>query len=100
MATYAFRWKDDNGNVTYAGVAVAKSLCDLFWTVDEFGDPYSAEYCRLPIAGAICFAVSKEQCDEYDNEWYQTPSETPELSCSISNALNYKKFSTIDFGDI
>jgi hypothetical protein len=47
-----FRFIDAAGKPTgYVGIAFARDDKELFWTIDEFGDPYSVELANLKQAG-------------------------------------------------
>ncbi len=57
MTAYAFRFINDDGKPTgHIGVAFAQSLDDLYWTIDEFGDPNSIEIADVKNAG-MCVKV-------------------------------------------
>jgi hypothetical protein len=63
MKLYAYRFINDEGLPTgYYGVVAANSEHDLFWNIDEFGDPYRCELSKLSSAG-ICFKAAKEWLD-------------------------------------
>lgn len=48
MATYLVRRQLSN-NIALREIALinATTVLDLFWTVDEFGNPYEYEYCKI-----------------------------------------------------
>ena len=52
--TVLFRFVDKEGTPTgYVGIAFARDKEELFWTIDEFGNPFSVEVADLKQAG-IC----------------------------------------------
>lgn len=55
MKAYLFRFlNDDNEPTEYQGIVVANTRKDLFWAIDEHGDPYRCEI--KPISqGSVCF---------------------------------------------
>jgi hypothetical protein len=74
MKLFAYRFIDDEGIPTgYYGVVGANSERDLFWAIDEFGDPYRCELRKLSNIG-FCLKLSKEfldnDCDDYTEEPY------------------------------
>lgn len=45
MALYEFRFNHKGSDGLKArGIVEAKSIADLFWTIDRFGDPFNATY--------------------------------------------------------
>lgn len=43
MSAYFFRFLGDNGPTGWVGFALARNMDEMFWQIDEHGDPYSAE---------------------------------------------------------
>ena len=63
MKLFAYRFISDDGVPTgYYGVVGANSERDLFWSIDEFGDPFRCELSKLSSA-VICFKAAKEWLD-------------------------------------
>ena len=63
-----FRFLDDSGNLTnWVGLAVAPSLRDLFWKIDEHGDPYQCLIQQVAYT-SICVEVNCEESGEDDFE--------------------------------
>lgn len=64
MAAYLFRRIRDNASdaPSEIGIAVADSLGELFWTLDEFGNPHDFEYCEaIPGDALHAWQVPDEQ---------------------------------------
>lgn len=58
MKTWFFRFVDEDRRPTgYVGMATASNLRDLFWTIDEFGDPYMAQVVQASGSTGICLHV-------------------------------------------
>jgi len=56
--TYMFRFlKDDGSTPDHYGIAQVKNMTDLFWEIDNYGDPTSCEIVKLNGA-SICFKTS------------------------------------------
>ena len=64
MMTYYFRLMQDKKPNGWVGFAMAKNKHDLFWTIDEFCDPYSVQIKKAYRAG-YCKLVSEDE-DEPD----------------------------------
>ena len=63
MKLFAYRFISDDGVPTgYYGVVGANSERDLFWSIDEFGDPFRCELSKLSSA-VICFKAAKVWLD-------------------------------------
>lgn len=61
---YAFKFIDGDGNPTgWAGMAYARNLKELFWVIDEFGDPYRCLIKPITSAG-FCFLNEKLEISE------------------------------------
>lgn len=55
MKAYYFRLMDDNDQPTnFVGIAVAKNMADLFWAIDEFGDPYRCQIMPVTASTGVC----------------------------------------------
>ena len=75
MATYLFRFLNHYSKkpTGWIGVASASSADDLFWTIDEFGDPESCEIVQV-VDGGIC--VNEKRRDiEVSSTFEEIPSE-------------------------
>lgn len=47
MKVVAFRFTSEDGPTGWVGFATGQDWTELFWTIDEFGDPYCCEYKTL-----------------------------------------------------
>lgn len=57
---YAFRFIDENNKPTgYYGIAFAQNLYDMFFQIDEHGDPYSVEI-KVMNSASVGFIVEQE----------------------------------------
>jgi hypothetical protein len=54
VSAYFFRFVDDEGPTGYVGFAYAKTKAELFWMIDEFGDPYGVELKTAPRGCGFC----------------------------------------------
>jgi hypothetical protein len=75
MALYEFRFtaKDSNGRKA-RGLVEAKSIRELFWAIDRFGDPYQATY-RKRSNIALCYwdgRIENQSDDVYDLAKWKT----------------------------
>ena len=76
MKTIAFRFLGEAGEPTgYIGVASAANWTDLYWLVDEFGDPHRSEFKVLDRAGA-CWHEAW-QGDDCETSEYETSCSLP-----------------------
>lgn len=50
---YMFRLKNDDHDSSEIGLAVVRNLDELFWTIDQFGDPYQYEFCKAVPGDAL-----------------------------------------------
>ena len=55
MIAVAFRFKATG----WQGIAVAQNKTELFWQIDEHGDPYGVEIMNLQ-DGSVCISVDGE----------------------------------------
>lgn len=61
---YAFRLIDENNKPTgYYGIAVAENLYDMFFQIDEHGDPYSVEI-KVMHRTSVCFKADLDKVSE------------------------------------
>jgi hypothetical protein len=66
MTAYFFRFVDDEDEPTgYAGIAFAANKKDLFWMIDEFGDPYSVQIAKMSQSG-MCVKYEIPEDEEVD----------------------------------
>ena len=70
MTAYYFRVMQDGKPNGWVGFAMAESMQHLFWTIDEFVDPYSVEIKTAKTAG-YCYHLEKK----YEDEWTETGHE-------------------------
>ncbi len=63
MTSHLFRFVDDEEKPTgYAGIAFAKNKTDLFWLIDEFGDPYSVQIAKTGNYGmCVKYEISEDE---------------------------------------
>jgi len=75
MATYLFRFLNhySNEHTGWIGIASASSADDLFWTIDEFGDPESCEIVQV-YDGGVCVNEKKRDI-EVSSTFDSIPSE-------------------------
>lgn len=60
LIAYAFRFP--NGKDTWYGIAIARNEVEMFWKIDEHGDPTAAEIATLPY-GSCCWKFDEEGLD-------------------------------------
>jgi hypothetical protein len=60
---YYFRWPGSG----WVGLAVAPTMHDIFWAIDEFGDPYDAEIKRAARGGFCVRGDDDEREFEYSD---------------------------------
>lgn len=87
MKLFAYRFIDDEGVPTgYYGVVGANSEYDLFWGIDEFGDPYQCELQKISDTG-ICIKLSKEFLDPDCDDYLGDPFYQLEISDSVMGSF-------------
>lgn len=59
MLAYYFRWPGNN----WVGLAVAPTMNDIFWAIDEFGDPTGVEI-QKAARGGFCVRWDKDGSTE------------------------------------
>jgi len=57
-----FKW-DRDGDSAWMGFAMAENKTELFWEIDQYGDPYTCEVISERRSGSHCSLV---QVDEED----------------------------------
>lgn len=58
MRAWWFRWIDEGGKKGWMGLAVARTTEELFWEIDQHGDPTTCEV--LPVKhGSFCIEVNR-----------------------------------------
>ncbi|MEY4411765.1 MAG: hypothetical protein RL560_24 [Actinomycetota bacterium] len=88
MSAWAFRFTHEDGELSgYYGVVVAKDKLDLFWAIDEFGDPYLCEIKKLD-KGGICFKHDASENEYSELEIGESLIPDPEEKESWSRAFN------------
>jgi hypothetical protein len=66
MISCAFRFLDLNGDVVgWYGFAFAQNKRELFWQIDEHGDPYRCEVKQLR-RGSVCFLQVEDDIMDYE----------------------------------
>jgi len=92
MKHCAFRFIDlSTGKPTgFVGIAWARDMKELFWEIDQYGNPYSVEIAVLPVASV---------CSQYygDNDVFQNPYGDIEVSENLLN-ISKNKWVRPDFG--
>lgn len=74
-----FRFKNDNEN--RIGLAVAATKKDLFWEIDQYGDPYACDVINIQY-GSMLIEVKAEFNEEKD-----TDTEYGDLEISESSPM-------------
>lgn len=91
MICVVFRFlHDDNSHPEFYGLAVAESLKDLFFKIDEHGDPYSCEIMKVSNV-SICLKLSEEFFD-MDSVDHDDPYSEWEISDSLWDGFQSNKF--------
>ena len=67
MTAYYFRVMEDGEPNGYVGFAMAESIQHLFWTIDEFVDPYAVEIQTAKVAG-YCYHMKVDGDDVETSE--------------------------------
>jgi hypothetical protein len=66
-----FKFINDSGEPTgYYGFAVANSMVDLFWEIDQYGDPYSVLIKKMK-RSSMCVKVDVISDEELDFNQYE-----------------------------
>jgi hypothetical protein len=76
MTAYYFRVIQDGEPNGWVGFAMAETMKHLFWTIDEFVDPYAVEIQTAKVAG-YCYHMnrqnkvteSKHEFSEHEADW-------------------------------
>ena len=94
MISVVFRIIDEDGLPNgFYGIAVAPTMVDLFWKIDEHCDPWSCEISTLKY-GSICFSTERaeeeEDCNDLETEPYYFPArdESTEFSDYLNQYIN------------
>jgi hypothetical protein len=91
MICVLFRFlHDDGSDPDYYGMAAAESVNDLYWKIDEHGDPNSCEIIKV-LGASICFEVNKEYLNGEDVDCDESFSNI-EISDTFFNGLCSDKF--------
>lgn len=86
MKAVYYRFLNEDGNFTdYVGMAIAKDMVDLFWIIDEFGNPHSCVIKDIQ-GGGICFNVKSLGLDESE-ETEELQEESCDLEFELSGAF-------------
>lgn len=85
MKVVAFRFLGDEEQPTgWVGIAAGRDWKELFWAIDEFGDPSCCDYKTLPMGGGVCWHERWEGDAEPDVLWYKI--DETELSEKMPNS--------------
>ena len=76
MTAYYFRVIQDGEPNGWVGFAMAESMKQLFWAIDEFVDPYSVEIKTAKTAG-YCYHSEVVDGWQLDRSGYQTSEHEP-----------------------
>lgn len=61
MKAVWFRFINEDGKPTaWHGLAVGKNATELFWEIDEYGDPYSCEIIDVKNSASVCFKIEDD----------------------------------------
>lgn len=94
MNLYLFRFLDSDGTPNeWFGIAYAKNASDLYWQIDEHGDPNACLIRKVNCPLSISFKTFKE------DDWVHAPeSDVCGFSGEFFGLLNIKKPATyLDF---
>ena len=75
MTAYYFRVIEDGEPNGWVGFAMAESMQHLFWTIDEFVDPYAVEIKTAKAAG-YCYHMKVDN-DDVKTSKYEFSREEP-----------------------
>ena len=75
MTAYYFQVIQDGEPNGWVGFAMAKTMQHLFWTIDEFVDPYAVEIKTAKAAG-YCYHM-KIDGDDVETSGYEFSGEEP-----------------------
>jgi len=78
MTAYYFRVVDDSKPNGWIGFAMAETIQHLFWTIDEFVDPYSVEIKTAKVAG-YCYHAEVVDGWTLNRSDYETSESEPFL---------------------
>ena len=82
MIAYWFRFiGDDNKPTGYMGLAFGQSQDDIYWQIDEFGDPNSVEVQTAKLGG-MCwkeFAIPEGEDEGFDREEHEIGEMAPDV---------------------
>lgn len=69
MSCYAFRFINENGEPTgHVGFAYAKNNYELFWQIDEHGDPWCVEVKKMRSASICVRLTNKDEALVIEND--------------------------------
>ena len=85
MIAYAFRFPVDE-NIQWIGLAVARDKHEMFWQIDEHGDPYSALIATVKSGVSFCVKATEDRYmdDATGEEDIDVEYEGVELSHDLS----------------
>ena len=98
MIAYYFRSLDNESHkpTGWIGMALAQNKTELFWTIDEFIDPYSVEI-KTATRGGYCKFIQAADNESVDHE---TSEREPLISEDGWRAPNWDIAQVRLFGDI
>ena len=68
VMNYVFRFIDPEDKPTgYYGFISAYNASDLFWGIDEHGDPYAVELVRIKRSISMCIHIEEEYFNDEQN---------------------------------
>jgi len=76
MTAYYFRVMQDGKPNGWVGFAMAESMQHLFWTIDEFVDPYAVEIQTAKVAG-YCYHMEIDGDDEVTHSDHEHSEHEP-----------------------
>ena len=82
MKAFWFRFLAPDGHegrdTSFVGLAVAANMVDLFWEIDQYGNPFEVEIQPVQRGGSFCVGVQKTQ--EFGVPFFEPKNSTLEVS--------------------
>ncbi|CAB4126094.1 hypothetical protein UFOVP73_19 [uncultured Caudovirales phage] len=91
MKAIAFRFTEGPTKKGFIGVAFGQNLEDLFWTIDEFGDPGLCEY-KPVFEGGACWLEKMTYAQDELTEVTRTRFEISEHMPNVEDDDGWKPF--------
>lgn len=79
MKAIAFRFTDGEKPTGWIGLAVGIDWLDLFWTIDEFGDPFCCEYRPIKAGAAVCWLELKIDPEHFKRSSLLSSEQIPSM---------------------